>query len=600
MAADEIQKPTGININIDGRDLQVPAGTTIIKAAQQVEKFIPHFCYHPGLTVVGQCRMCYVEIEGQKKLATACSTTVTEGMKIKTDSEFVKRGQNSTLEFVLLDHPLDCPICDRGGECKLQDYTYEHGPSRSRMTEDKELLLKHETISNNVVLDQERCILCTRCTRFSSEIDGRAELVVNERASKSKINVFNGQLMESPFSGNVVDLCPVGALTSKDYRFKARPWELRHFDGLCTGCSAGCNVEIHTKHRHPGITRPDKQSPTPEIERLVPRENQMVNDWWLCDAGRWGYHFNNEDSKRLYSPMIRRNQNLESTSLKEIQASIEAVSGEWEFWVWDEAPHEEIAWAKSLLSSWNKRGRKVAGFNPLNYSKKFMEIWAAQASQPLFSSPVNYRSYKKIVSQLESYRSLETLVPILATTFGPRVRNKTLLWETRSSKDFFDAKDDLTSTLYLMDLPRTEGDLKLYKSIPEGAHALPLLNHLNSRGLLNEGITPVEILEGEMADAHPRGPVFVFAQSTQRKLPKNFVNYLKQAPFVVIADSQSGKLSDLANVVLPLELLYETKFTATNVGNLRQVSEGVQIRNPNYPAIQRGSTTVVSPTLQLL
>jgi hypothetical protein len=599
----ETQKPNVVpnlvKINIDGQDLQVAPGTTLIEAAKKVDTFIPHFCYHPGLTIVGQCRMCYVEIEGQKKLATACSTTVAEGMRVKTNSEFVQKGQTSTLEFVLLDHPLDCPICDRGGECKLQDYTYDHGPSRSRMTEEKELLLKHQPVSANVMLDQERCILCTRCVRFSSEIDGRTELVVNERASKSKIDVFDGRPMQSPFSGNVVDLCPVGALTATDYRFKARPWELRHHLGLCTGCSMGCNVEIHTKHRHHGITRPDQMPPKPLIERLVPRENTQVNDWWMCDMGRWGYHFHNNEERRLYTPMIRRDQILESTSLREVQAAIDAAQGPWEFWVWDEAPHEEISWAKSLLSSWEKRGRKVAGFNPLKYSRKFLEIWAEKTSAPLFAAPAQWRTYKKIVSLLGSYRDLETQIPVVSAIFGPSIRKGSVQWETRNQKSFYSSDDVLSETLYLLPIPQSEGELGLYKNLPGSAHALPLLKRMNGRGLLNEGITPIEMLDTELAGQRPQGPVFVFSQSTQNPLPANFVNYLKQAPFIVVADSLRGVLTDMAQVVLPLEPLYEARFTATNFGNRRQESAGIQLHHPNYASLERGGS-LVSPTLQLL
>ncbi len=588
-----------VKLTIDGQEVQVAPGTTLIEAAKKAESFIPHFCYHPGLTIVGQCRMCYVEIEGQKKLATACSTTVNEGMKVKTNSDFVKKGQNATLEFVLLDHPLDCPICDRGGECKLQDYTYDHGPSRSRMTEEKELLDKHKPVAEGVMLDQERCILCTRCVRFSSELDGRTELVVNERASKSKIDVFAGRAMQSPFSGNVVDLCPVGALTAIDYRFKARPWELRKHEGICTGCSMGCNVEIHTKHRHPGIARPDGMPPKPLIERLVPRENAAVNDWWICDKGRWGYHFHNEEERRLYSPMIRRDQILESTSLREVQAAIEETKGSWEFWIWDEAPHEEISWAKSLAASWEKRGRNVAGINPLKTAKKFLELWSTKASTPLFSAPAQFKKYKKIVSLLESYRELETEIPILSLTFGPAIRSGKLLWEKRPQKDFFQSSDALDETLYLLPMPISEGEWALYKMLPSNAHAIPLLSHLNGRGLLNEGIVPVEMLHDELGEAHPVGPVFVFGQSTQRTLPENFVNYLKQAPFVVVADSLRGPLTDIANVVLPLETLYEARFTTTNIGNLRQDSRGIQLHHPNYQSLERGGN-LVSSTLQLL
>ncbi len=591
-----MEKPP-TKLQIDGIDVEAKPGETILQAAQKIGKFIPHFCYHEGLSIVGQCRMCYVEIEGQKKLATSCSTTCTEGMKVKTDSDFVKKGQNSTLEFVLLHHPLDCPICDRGGECKLQDYTYEFGPPRSRMVDEKDALDKHKAVSPQVILDQERCILCTRCVRFSSELDGRAELIVNERGSHSHIDVFEGRPMESVFSGNVVDLCPVGALTARDFRFKARPWELRKHEGLCTGCSMGCNIEIDTKHRHPGITRPDGQAPKPRIERLMPRENRQVNDWWMCDRGRWGYHFHNDEAKRLEQPLARRavGGTQDAVSLKEIGLLLDQAQGNWEFWISDNAPHEQIAWAKELMASWQSRGRKVGAFNPSASGAAFLKFWGTRSASPWFAGQADWSMITKVVSPLADYRQLESRLALLSLRLGPKIRKGQVSWEQRDLENL-SGKDELASTVYIVPVPKTEADLAALAKLPAEAKLCILWTHANSRGLLNEGIAPMEVSSFK---GKPEGPVFYFGQTSQNSLSTAVTEYLKQSSFLVVADSFASDASSAARVVLPLEPLFESQITLTNVDNIRQTAPGIQIHHPSIKSIERGAP-VVSPTLRLL
>lgn len=589
-----------VKISIDGNELQVPAGSTIIKAAETIGKSIPHFCYHPGLPVVGQCRMCFVEIEGAPKLATACSTPVAEGMKILTGSEKVKAGQNATLEFTLLNHPLDCPICDRGGECKLQDFTYEYGPPRSRMDDEKIDRDKHRAISEQIVLDQERCILCTRCERFSAAVDGRGELIVENRGSENVINVFENRPMTSRFSGNVVDLCPVGALTAKDFRFQARPWELKSHDAICTGCSMGCNIEIHTKHRHPGIARPDQRPPRPEIERLVPRENAHVNTWWLCDAGRWGYHFQNDDASRIFDPQMRhaRSESFQKASLREIQTLMDGQKGSWEFWCEDSISHEEIAWAKDLKSSWIARGRAVSGINPGKHGEDFFQFLGARSSHPWISSQPNWSSIKTVVCSM-NVRDLEDQVPILALKLGQRVREGSLQWIVREPGSWHKKEDDLVATAYLLPTPKTQRCLKDLEALPLQANVLFLYANVNTRGLVQEGIAPTEILEEQLEQSRPGGPVFLFAQKTQKPRSKALIQYLLKAPFLVIADAFKNDAESRADVLLPVAPLYESHATFTNIENYRQKSNGVSIEHPNYSSIKRGGEAVPS-ALKLL
>ncbi len=263
-----------VKFKLNGKELEVPAGTNLIEAARQQGVNIPYYCYHPGLTPAGNCRMCLVETANAKKPITACTTPITRGLEITTDSESLKTARAGVLELMLVNHPLDCPICDKSGECMLQDHTFAHGKDRSRMVEPKEI--KHtKDVGNDIFIWGNRCIVCTRCVRFCDEISGTGELCVVERGDHSVVDVFPEYPLHNALSGNVVDICPVGALISKDFLYQARVWFQKKTDSICTGCSRGCNIEIQTKDN--------------QIKRLVPRHNRDVNDYWMCDYGRYDH-----------------------------------------------------------------------------------------------------------------------------------------------------------------------------------------------------------------------------------------------------------------------------------------------------------------------
>ena len=282
-------------LKIDGVEITVPANTTILEAAKTVAIEIPHYCYHPGLSVVGQCRMCQVEVEKMPKLAIACNTPVADGMVVATRSAKVEKAQRAVLEFYLLNHPLDCPICDKGGECPLQDYTLKYGPGESRSVEEKVHRTKHQILGPHIVFDAERCILCTRCVRFCREIPQTGELGVFSRGDRSEINLFPGKVLDNAYSGNVIDLCPVGALTSREYRFQSRPWDLvQQTESVCPLCSQGCNIFLDIRHRQRGE----------ELLRIRPRENPALNRWWMCDEGRFTFQYLS-DPARLRVPIWR-------------------------------------------------------------------------------------------------------------------------------------------------------------------------------------------------------------------------------------------------------------------------------------------------------
>jgi NADH-quinone oxidoreductase subunit G len=270
-------------IFIDGQALDVPEGLTILRAAESAGIDIPHYCYHPAFAPEGSCRMCLVEIEGLPKLELACSTQVKEGLKINTKSPRVIEARKGVLEFLLADHPLDCPICDKAGECKLQDYFQEYGLFDGHFQESKEKREKKYTLSHNLILDRERCVLCTRCVRFLKEITKTEELGIVHRGNHSEISIYESEFVNNHYAGNLVDLCPVGAITDRDFRFKTRVWFLKKEESICPLCSRGCNIFIDS---HPGFPRAPSSR---RVYRIRPRENPEVNSFWICDYGRYGY-----------------------------------------------------------------------------------------------------------------------------------------------------------------------------------------------------------------------------------------------------------------------------------------------------------------------
>lgn len=299
-------------LKINGKKIEVDQGTTILEAAASHGIEIPHFCYHPALSRPANCRMCLVECAAPRggklvafpKLQPSCYTQVAEGMEVQTESDQVVRARKAVLEFILLNHPVDCPICDQAGECKLQDFYFHYSAQESRLKTRKVHKVKVFPIGPEVVYDGERCILCTRCVRFCDEITGTAELTTVQRADLTEIRTFPGLELDNDYSLCTVDLCPVGALTDRDFRFKCRVWYLETTDSVCTGCARGCN--IHLEHFKG------------ETQRYRPRPNHDVNQWWMCDHGRRTYRTLHDN--RLLSPRI------EGDEVPMTRAIAEAVS----------------------------------------------------------------------------------------------------------------------------------------------------------------------------------------------------------------------------------------------------------------------------------
>jgi len=316
-----VSQPELVTVTIDGREVQVPKGLGLVETALSAGIEIPVFCYEPRLgPAVGACRMCLVEVEGMPKLQAGCTMTAQDGMKVRTAQSSAKaaEGQNATLEFILVNHPLDCPVCDKGGECPLQDLTFRWGPGNTRMEFDKRTLEKPIPISPTIALDRERCILCYRCTRFSESVAEDGQLVAQNRGAASVIATFDDLPYRAPFSGNVVELCPVGALTSTQYRFEARPWEIQNVPSVCGLCPVGCNISATTREG--------------KVKRVVSRNHPEVDEGWLCDKGRFGYtHLYARD--RISDPLRRvRRRGFEELSwddaLDEAERLLRAARGQ--------------------------------------------------------------------------------------------------------------------------------------------------------------------------------------------------------------------------------------------------------------------------------
>ena len=327
-----------VNVHFNGEWVKVSKGMNVVEVAKEFGEFLPHYCYHPKLSISGNCRMCLFEMGMPKRDAErkpvigadgkpelmwipkpqiGCATPVNDGMGIRTNSPMAKECRKAVMEFLLINHPLDCPICDQAGECKLQEYSTEYGSGESRFVEQKVKKPKNVDLGERIVLDDERCVLCTRCVRFAREVMDDDILGIVNRGSYNAITAHPGKRFDNPYSLNTVDICPVGALTSKDFRFKMRVWFLQETNSICTDCGTGCNVTIGARE---GI-----------VHRLTPRTNESVNSHWMCDKGRLGFHYLH-DEKRVLQPSMGKDKNKFTVTweqlYRELGNKLKAFKGE--------------------------------------------------------------------------------------------------------------------------------------------------------------------------------------------------------------------------------------------------------------------------------
>ena len=342
-------------IVLDGKEIEFTIGQTIIEAARENGVTIPHFCWHPKLSISGNCRVCLVEVEKMPKLVIACSTLAADGMVVHSASDKALSARNAVMEFFLINHPLDCPICDEAGECKLQEYAYSYGVGESRFVEEKVHKDKRVPLGPYVMFDAERCISCSRCIRFCEEIAGEPELTFIKRGDRVTIATYPGEEMDNPYSLNTTDICPVGALTNRDFRFQARVWDMSATKSICVGCARGCNTEIWVRNN--------------KVLRLTPRQNEEVNSYWMCDHGRINtFKFINADD-RVDGPFIRKDGELVKSTWED---ALPAAAKELK-----KIKSDEIAFVGSPYVTnednyiFTKFARSVIGSKHIDFMRKF-------------------------------------------------------------------------------------------------------------------------------------------------------------------------------------------------------------------------------------
>jgi NADH-quinone oxidoreductase subunit G len=511
-----------ITFTIDGHEVQAPENTMLVDAAKHGDVEIPVFCYEPKLgQPVGACRMCLVEIEGIPKLQTGCSTPVKDGMVVNTQSQRVKTAQQAVVEFLLINHPLDCPVCDKGGECPLQDITFGWGAGSSRFIEPKRHFVKPLELSPTIAIDRERCILCYRCVRFSQEISEDNQLVLLERGAHSYVSTFDGHPYVAPFSGNIIELCPVGALTSRAYRFRARPWDVEDSGSVCTLCPSQCNVSLTVRDER--------------ALRVLGRDNPEVDDGWLCDRGRFAYptlggvvQINGSSgpahpADRVTEPMVRDGGELRAVSweraLEEAAAGLKRAGERTGAIAGGQATNEEgLLLARLLregLSSPHLDSR-AAGTLPLELHRalndprlqaKVADLEFAHAvlvldCDPIADAPIldlrlrkgARRNGVKLVAATAAELLAEDRVSELVATLNDAGEEVVILWHERLTA----GPDGAAAAQALLDLAET-----LSLTGVDGAGLLEVPSGSNGRGLREAGVLP-NAGPGLCATADPR------------------------------------------------------------------------------------------------
>jgi len=391
-----------VEFTVNGASMQAPKGSLLIDKLLDENIHIPHFCYHQALGKDGNCRMCMVEIEGQKRPQIACDTPIKDGMIVRTKGQNIEKVRRDILELELINHPIDCPTCDQAGECSLQDYYMESGFYESRINvNSKNTHTKRVDLGSNVVLDEERCVLCTRCVRFCKDITKTGELGVIDRTDHSTIGIFPGYPLSNPYAMNVVDLCPVGALTSKDFRFKQRVWFLETFDAICNGCSKGCNISVdHRKEKYK-----DDQ-----IFRFRPRVNRDVNGWFMCDEGRLSYH--NENKNRFETPLL----NKENSNISNVIANMfKELSTKKALFVL--SPNLSIEEIQNINNLASKLDAKVSGYSPDTFDENFGDDYLRSSDKSANRTAFKEFGISEDEKQFNEYLSNTQLVIIVDSKY---------------------------------------------------------------------------------------------------------------------------------------------------------------------------------------
>ncbi|HEY4845845.1 MAG TPA: molybdopterin-dependent oxidoreductase [Candidatus Dormibacteraeota bacterium] len=561
-----------ITLTINGQSVTVPKGTLILDAAKSIGIDIPIFCSHPKMAPVAVCRMCLVEVEKMPKLQPACAVYVAEGMAVKTTTEQVGKYQKGVLEFLLINHPLDCPICDKGGECPLQDQTFQYGPGASRFDFQKAHFDKAVPLSDKIVLDRERCILCWRCTRFSEEISGERELALIQRGVHTIIGTFNDEPAQSNYQGNWTEICPVGALTSRQYRFVSRPWDLDRTASVCPGCSMGCNIQLDARSNR--------------IGRFQSRENLAVDDGWLCDVGR--FSFPNFQRTTQDRPQIRRDGKLEQASYDEaIAVAADALK---------QAGRQAAGWASPAASNeelflFRRLFREVLESPNLDHRSAVLE----DAEPDDMSLPIADIEGCDHVVVLGGQDVIDA-APVLHLRLFKSQRKGLQVTEVGAA-DVAEAVASVRPDCTAVGILATEANKKaavdlqgkLVRKVKGSVRRLIVTTGPNGRGAKDLGILPHRgpgyvSLNGQAGKGRVEWPgagikaLYVHESSPLHGFVPNDAEsmWLASLPLVVFHRFKASPLDDVAHVIIPGHAFTEKDGTVTNMeGRVQRILKGI-------------------------
>jgi NADH-quinone oxidoreductase subunit G len=571
-----------VTLTVDGQSVSVPKGTLILDAAKKLGIDIPIFCSHPKMEPVAVCRMCLVEVEKMPKLQPACAVYVAEGMVVKTTTEKVVGHQKGVLEFLLINHPLDCPICDKGGECPLQDQTFQYGPGASRYTFPKAHFDKAVPLSDKIVLDRERCILCWRCTRFTEEISGERELALIQRGVHTVIGTFNEQPAQSNYQGNWTEICPVGALTSRQYRFISRPWDLDRTPSVCPGCSMGCNIQLDARSNR--------------IGRFQSRENPAVDDGWLCDYGRYSFpHFQRQAQER---PRVRRDGRLQEVGYEEAIAftaeALKRATGRVAGWASPASTNEELflfrRLVRDVLQSPHLDHRAGAVLDPEHRSALALDPEPDDVTLPI--ADIERCDHVVVLGGQDVIEAAPVLQ--LRLLKGQR-RGVTVLrvdaHEGKTALDAVPADAQAVGILATEPHKRQAVDLqdKLARKVKGSVRRLIVTVGPNGRGAKDLGILPhlgpgYVSLNGQAgkgradwakADVgalyvHEPSPLHGFIPTAEESI------WLETLPLIVFHRFKASPLDEVAHVIIPGHAFTEKDGTVTNMeGRVQRIAAGI-------------------------
>jgi NADH-quinone oxidoreductase subunit G len=572
-----------VTITVNDRQIQVRKGSWLLHACLDNGIPVPFFCDHRKLDPIGACRMCLVQIEKVPRLATSCTVACTEGMVVETETAAVLEARAGVIEFLLINHPLDCPVCDKGGECDLQDYSIYHGTGLSSFVEDKLKYPKPIPLSDRILLDMERCIKCERCVRFFDEITEDGQLVLLNRGVHTMIGTFGGRPLDSNFQGNIMELCPVGALTSSDWRFATRPWDMRSTPSVCPTCSVGCNISVQT--------RDDR------LVRYMSRENPHVDDGWLCDRGRYGFHFVHRPG-RILRPRMKTAGTSEPL---EYEIAVQKVASELQRVVHDHGAESVGAIASPQATNeelflFQRWVREVIGSPNLDHRAATVE---SAPSPDDFRLALEDFASCQVIFILGDQPTLDA-APILELRLKKARRSaktRLVLAHSRSAAELVEEVPD-GATLAGVIAPESlaaEAVALAAQLVEKGldARRLTVLPAANSRGAADLGCLPkhtpgyqgadgtsgmstVEILEAA-ADGRLKALVLMGPSPLEDLAPKDLVEKaIAAVELLVVFDVLEGPLSEAAHIVLPLHTFAEKDGTYTNLeGRIQRVRQAI-------------------------